>query len=443
MTPDALLALDRRHLWHPFTQAQTAPPPLAVKRGCGAVLTLADGREIVDLISSWWVTLHGHAEPAIAHAIAEQAETLEQVIFADFSHEPAVRLAARLAGLLPDGLSRVFFSDDGSTAVEVALKIALQSWRNQGQPGRTRILAFEGGYHGDTFGAMAAGRGSGFYEPFHDLLFPVTLLPYPETWIGDESVEAREAASLAVLDRWLDDHGTETAALILEPLVQGAGGMRICRPEFLRALASRLKAAGVLLIFDEVMTGFGRTGTLFACQRAGVVPDLICLSKGLTGGFLPLSATVCHDRLYEAFFGTGFDRAFAHGHSFTANPLGCAAALASMDLLETPECAARRARIESRHRDWLGGLEGHPRLTRPRGWGTIAAITLATGDTGYTAAIAPRLKRDFLEQGLLIRPLGPVIYLLPPYCISDEQLERGYGAIEAAAASPGIEAASR
>ncbi len=430
MTPDALLALDRRHIWHPFTQAQTAPPPLPVTNARGAVLTLADGREVIDLISSWWVTLHGHAEPAISRAIAEQAAKLEQVIFADFTHEPAIRLAARLTGLLPEGLTRVFYSDDGSTAVEVALKIAWQSWRNRGQPQRTHFLAFEGGYHGDTLGAMSAGQGSGFYQPFRELLYPVTLLPFPETWIGDPEAETKETASLAALDRWLEEHGAETAALILEPLVQGAGGMRMCRPEFLRALAQRLNSAGTLLIFDEVMTGFGRTGTLFACQRAGVTPDIICLSKGLTGGFLPLSATVCREGIYETFLAGSFDRAFAHGHSFTANPLGCAAALASMDLLNTPECAARRAAIEAHHQAWLTSLSGHPRLTRPRGFGTIAAVDLAGGETGYTATVAPLLKRAFLERGLLIRPLGPVIYLLPPYCVSPEQLTLAYRAIE-------------
>ena len=225
----------------------------------------------------------------------------------------------------------------------------------------------------------------------------------------------------------------ETAALIVEPLIQGAGGMRMCRPEFLAALAARLRAAGVLLIFDEVMTGFGRTGPHFACQRAGVTPDLICLSKGLTGGFLPLSATVCREELYEAFQDASFDRAFAHGHSFTANPLGCAAALASMDLLQSPDCAARRAHIEARHQGWLAGLKGHPRLIHPRGFGTVAAVDLAGDDAGYTSAIAPQLKRRFLERGLLIRPLGPVIYLLPPYCVTDEQLERGYRAIGEAA----------
>ena len=429
MTAVDLLALDRRHLWHPFTQAATAPVPLPVVSARGAVLTLADGREVVDLISSWWVTLHGHGEPAIAAAIAEQAAKLEQVIFADFTHEPAVRLAARLAGLLPNGLERVFFSDDGSTAVEVALKIALQYWRNRGQPGRGRLLAFEGGYHGDTFGAMAAGRGSGFYEPFQHLLFPVDLLPFPATWIGDPEVDAKEAASLAALDRHLEAHGADTAALIAEPLVQGAGGMRMCRPQFLAAVAARLKAAGVLLILDEVMTGFGRTGTLFACQRAGVTPDLICLSKGLTGGFLPLSATVCRQELYEAFLDPGFDRAFAHGHSFTANPLGCAAALASLDLLETPASAAARAHIAARHQDWLASLTDHPRLTRPRGLGTVAAVELADADAGYASSATATLKRRFLDAGLLLRPLGPVIYLLPPYRVTDAQLERGYRAI--------------
>ncbi len=429
LTQDDLLALDRRHIWHPFTQAETAPPALLVSRAKGAILTLADGRNVVDLISSWWVTLHGHAEPSIARAIAEQANTLEQLIFADFSHEPAIRLAARLAGLLPAGLTRVFFSDDGSTAVEVALKIAWQSWRNRGEPQRTNVLAFEGGYHGDTLGAMSAGQGSGFYEPFRSLLAPVTVLPYPATWIGDDEVEAKEAASLSALDRWLETHGAETAALIVEPLVQGAGGMRMCRPSFLGAVASRLKDAGILLIFDEVMTGFGRTGSLFACQQAGVTPDIICLSKGLTGGFLPLSATICREELYEAFLAGSFDRAFAHGHSFTANPLGCAAALASLDLLETPECAARRAAIAARHHSWLATLAGHPRLIHPRSLGTIVAVDLACDNAGYTSAVAPRLKRFFLDRNLLIRPLGPVIYLLPPYCIEDELLDLAYQAI--------------
>ena len=426
------IALDRRHVWHPFTQAQTAPEPLAVTHGKGVSLFTEDGREILDLISSWWVNLHGHAHPAIAGAIAEQAHRLEQVIFADFTHSPAARLAARLAEVLPGNLDRVFYSDNGSTAVEVALKLAWQFWRNKGEGQRRRFLAFEGSYHGDTFGAMAAGVGSGFYEPFHELLFAVDRMPYPTTWDDDPEVEAKEAAALEWLDRWLAANGAEMVAVIIEPLVQGASGMRFCRPEFLRAMAARVRAAGGLVIFDEVMTGFGRTGALFASQKAGVAPDLICLSKGLTGGFLPLSVTACGASIYEAFLGAGFDRAFAHGHSFTANPLGCAAALASLELTTSAETAANLARIEARHRAAIADLSNHPKLSRGRVMGTIAAIEV-TDAQGYTAVVGQTLKRFFLERGLLLRPLGPVIYLLPPYCVTDGQLDHAYAAIRDAA----------
>ncbi|WP_188261168.1 adenosylmethionine--8-amino-7-oxononanoate transaminase [Azospirillum tabaci] len=426
------VSLDRRHVWHPFTQAQTAPVPLAVTHGKGVSLFTEDGREILDLISSWWVNLHGHAHPAIAGAIAEQAHRLEQVIFADFTHSPAARLAARLAEVLPGGLDRVFYSDNGSTAVEVALKLAWQYWRNKGEGQRRRFLAFEGSYHGDTFGAMAAGVGSGFYEPFQELLFAVDRMPYPATWDGDPEVEAKEGAALDWLDRWLSANGAELVAVIIEPLVQGASGMRFCRPEFLRAMAARVRAAGGLVIFDEVMTGFGRTGALFASHKAGVAPDLICLSKGLTGGFLPLSVTACGASIYEAFLGAGFDRAFAHGHSFTANPLGCAAALASLDLTTSVETAANLARIEQRHRAAIADLSSHPKLSRGRVMGTIAAVEV-TDAQGYTAAVGQTLKRFFLERGLLLRPLGPVIYLLPPYCVTDGQLDRAYAAIRDAA----------
>lgn len=430
--PDELLALDRRHVWHPFTQAKTAPDSVLIRSGKGAVVYGADGKEYLDLVSSWWVNLHGHAHPYIADAIAEQAHKLEQVIFAGLTHEPAVRLAQRLTSLLPGDLNRVFYSDNGSTAVEVALKLALQYWRNLGRPERRRYLAFEGGYHGDTVGAMSVGASSGFFAPFKDLLFEVDVLPFPETWEGDAAVAEKEARCLSALDAYLDRRGDETAAVIIEPLVQGAGGMRMCRAEFLQALVQKLRAAGVLVIFDEVMTGFGRTGDLFACLSAGVTPDLICLSKGLTAGFLPLAATVCRDPIYEAFLDTGFDKAFAHGHSFTANPLGCAAGLASLDLLMKEETRARIAAIEARHRKHMARLAHHPKVTRPRVTGTIAALNVGVEDSGYAAAIGPRLKAFFLENGLLLRPLGEVIYFLPPYCISDSQLDRSYDTLERA-----------
>ena len=430
--PDELLALDRRHVWHPFTQAKTAPDSVLIRSGKGAVVYGADGKEYLDLVSSWWVNLHGHAHPYIADAIAEQAHKLEQVIFAGLTHEPAVRLAQRLTSLLPGDLNRVFYSDNGSTAVEVALKLALQYWRNLGRPERRRYLAFEGGYHGDTVGAMSVGASSGFFAPFKDLLFEVDVLPFPETWEGDAAVAEKEARCLSALDAYLDRRGDETAAVIIEPLVQGAGGMRMCRAEFLQALVQKLRAAGGLVIFDEVMTGFGRTGDLFACLKAGVTPDLICLSKGLTAGFLPLAATVCRDPIYEAFLDTGFDKAFAHGHSFTANPLGCAAGLASLDLLMKEETRARIAAIEARHRKHMARLAHHPKVTRSRVTGTIAALNVGVEDSGYAAAIGPRLKAFFLENGLLLRPLGEVIYFLPPYCISDSQLDRSYDTLERA-----------
>ena len=424
-----LLDLDRLHVWHPFTQAATADPPIPVVSGKGATLFTADGKEILDLISSWWVNLHGHAHPKIAQAIAAQASTLEQVIFADFTHGPAVTLADRLAGILPSGLTRAFFSDNGSTSVEVALKLAWQYWINSGKPERRRYLAFEGAYHGDTFGAMSAGASSGFYDPFRPLLFEVETIPFPETWDDDLEIDAKEAAALAVLDRWLDQYGHELAGFIAEPLLQGAAGMRMCRPGFMAQIVARIRLAGGLVIFDEVLTGFGRTGALFASRKIGVAPDLICLSKGLTGGFLPLSITMCTETIYQAFLGGGFDRAFAHGHSFTANPLGCAAALASLDLTLAPETAAAWARIEAKHREGMRQLSVLPQLKHFRITGTVAACDLDLPGTGYGAALGLTLKRHFLSRGLLIRPLGPVLYILPPYCITDAELDRAYAAI--------------
>jgi adenosylmethionine-8-amino-7-oxononanoate aminotransferase len=421
--------LDRQHVWHPFTQAQTAPDPIPITSAKGIRLYAEDGREFLDLISSWWVTLHGHAHPTIAAAIAKQAHTLEQVIFAGFTHQPAAQLAHELVQRLPAGLTRVFFSDDGSTAVEVALKMALQYWRNQGEVQRTRFLAFEGGYHGDTVGAMSVGRGSDFFSTYGSMLFEVGLLPYPQTWDGDADVVSKEQAALAVLDVYLAQHGETLAGVIIEPLVQGAAGMRMCRPEFLQQLAAKLRAAGILLIFDEVMTGFGRTGAMFAAIKAQVMPDLICLSKGLTAGFLPMSVTVASEAIYAAFLGENFDRALIHGHSFTANPLGCAAALASLQVFEDEQTLAKLPQIEAWHRQGLAQLAGHPAVQHVRVTGTIAAFDVITADAGYTSAVGAQLKAVFHERGLLLRPLGNVVYLLPPYCVTQDELALAYQTI--------------
>lgn len=420
------------HLWHPTTQVRTSPEPLQVRSARGCELELADGRRLLDAISSWWVTLHGHSEPAIAAAIARQALQLEQVIFANFSHVPAEQLATRLSALA--GLERLFFSDNGSTAVEVALKIAWQWWRNQeggsGQAGQRRqLIAFDGAYHGDTFGAMALGERSLFSAPYEPLLFAVARVPWPHThWQEDpQAVAQREQEALRALELALQ---TPTAAVILEPLIQGASGMRIVRPGFLRAVAERVKAAGALLIADEVMTGFGRTGDLFACRRAGIQPDLMALSKGLTGGFLPMGVTLASERLYQGFISEEPQATFFHGHSFTANPLGCAAALASLDLLQAnPE---RYQQFEVRHTPLLEELAEHPLVRRPRCLGTVAAFDLDAGEASYLNPIGKQLQRQCLEQGVYLRPLGNVVYLLPPLGISLSQLQRCYGALRQA-----------
>ena len=417
------------HLWHPTTQVATSPVPLQVARARGCVLELQDGRQLIDAISSWWVTLHGHAEPSIAAAIGRQALQLEQVIFANFSHQPAEQLATRLAALT--GLERLFFSDNGSTAVEVALKIAWQWWRNQGSD-RRQLIAFEGAYHGDTFGAMAVGDRSVFTAPFNDLLFDVARISWPHTHWGDATVEEREAQALQQLEQAL---AVPTAAVILEPLIQGAAGMHMVRPSFLRAVQERAQAHGALLIADEVMTGFGRTGALFGCQRAGLKPDLMALSKGLTGGFLPMGATMASERLYRGFISETPEQTFFHGHSFTANPLGCAAALASLDLLQHDP--VRYQQFNTRHIPLLEELAQLPLVKRIRCQGTVAAFELDAGSTSYLNPIGKQLQRHCLDHGVYLRPLGNVVYLLPPLSISDAQLEQCYAAIRS-----GIEALS-
>jgi adenosylmethionine-8-amino-7-oxononanoate aminotransferase len=416
------------NLWHPSTQVALADPPLRVVAGRGVWLELEDGRELIDGISSWWVTLHGHGEPSIAAAIAAQASRLEQVIFANFRHPASERLAERLSALT--GLPRLFFSDNGSTAVEVALKIAWQWWRNQGAP-RSRLIAFEGGYHGDTMGAMALGERSLFTAPFDSLLFEVARAPWPATWWDDDAAERKEVEALDQLERLLE---TPTAAVILEPLLQGASGMRQVRPGFLREVERRVRQAGALLIADEVLMGFGRGGALFASTLAGLTPDLMALSKGLTGGFLPMGVTMASERLHAGFIGTDPALTLYHGHSFTANPLGCAAALASLDLLlARPD---RHEGFAARHQPLLAELARRPGVRRPRLQGTIAAFDLIPPQRaepeGYLNPIGRQLQRRLLREGVFLRPLGNVVYLLPPLCISDAELRRCYAALDIA-----------
>jgi adenosylmethionine-8-amino-7-oxononanoate aminotransferase len=420
-TAGALLAADGRHVWHPYTQHLHAAPPVPVVRAEGAYLYDAAGRRIFDAISSWWVTLHGHAQPEIAEAIATQARTLEQVIFAGCTHEPAVRLAERLTRIAPGAgtLTRVFFSDDGSTAVEAGVKMALQYWSNRGEP-RRLVAALDHAYHGDTFGAMSVSARGVYTAAFDPYLFEVARLPDPS---------ADPDATLAAFEALLHARGRDLAALIVEPLVLGAGGMRMWHETTLRAIADRCAEHRVLLIADEVMTGFGRTGALFACGRAGVAPDILCLSKGITGGFLPLGATMASEAVYAAFLSDDRRRTLFHGHSYTANPLACAAALASAALVESAASAEARARIEAAHGREIVRIAAHPIVRSPRVLGTIAAFDIASPERGYLASVGQALASFALAEGVLLRPLGDTCYLLPPYATTDDDLAHAYDVI--------------
>ncbi len=410
------------NLWPPFTQIASSPPPQRVIKGSGAMLYLENCDPLIDAISSWWVTLHGHSHPYIGNAISQQAKDLEQVIFADFVHPQAEKLANRLSDLT--GLQRLFFSDNGSTAVEVALKIACQFWHNQGKP-RNQIIAFNGAYHGDTFGAMALGERNLFSKPFENMLFPVKRIPWPSTWWGDENFEDHEQIALNELEIAL---GTPTAALVLEPLVQGAGGMAMVRPAFLKQIESLVRQSETLLIADEVLTGFGRCGSLFAFEQADIKPDLISLSKGLTGGFLPLGVTMSSEEIYQAFVGENPELTLWHGHSFTANPLGCAAANASLDLLtESPDSYLN---FESRHLKHLKELSENPKIKKVRLKGTIAAFEVnGSEESGYLNPSGKIIKEVAKSHGVFLRPLGQVIYLMPPLCITESELKKCYSAI--------------
>ncbi|WP_020605602.1 adenosylmethionine--8-amino-7-oxononanoate transaminase [Spirosoma spitsbergense] len=406
---------DRAVVWHPFTQMQTAPLPVPIVRGEGSVLYGADGREYLDMISSWWVNLHGHAHPHIAQRLSEQLNTLEHVIFAGFTHQPAVELAERLLAILPPNQAKVFYSDNGSTAVEVALKMAFQYWHNLGQP-RRKVVALENAYHGDTFGAMAVGGRSAFSAPFAPFLFDVDFLPAPVA--GQEQ---------AVLEQAKELFSDDVAAFIVEPLVQGSGGMIMYEPETLDALFSLARQYGVLIIADEVMTGFGRTGKLFASDYLREKADLMCLSKGLTGGTMALGVTTCTQAIYDAFLSTDKLRTLFHGHSFTANPLACAAALASMDLLLLDETQVAIRRIAQKNSTFAQRLATYSTVGNIRQRGTLLAFDLMVGEeTSYFNTIRD-VAYDFLTaRGVLMRPLGNVLYLMPPYCTTDEQLDYTY-----------------
>lgn len=402
-------------LWHPFTQHALEGREIFIDHAKGASLFTKDGREILDGISSWWVNTHGHCHPAIVKAVQEQAEKLEQVIFAGFTHDPAEQLADALMQFTSHAFDHVFLSDSGSTAVEVALKMAIGKHAHAGKP-RHIIVALDDGYHGDTFGSMAAGAPSIFNSIYKPFLFSVERLPFPE--------KNHEEKTILAFKSLLEKNGRDIAALILEPLVLGAGGMKIYAPFVLKALYELCQQYGVLLIADEVMTGFGRTGTRFACQQAGITPDIICLSKGITGGFLPLGATLCSAAIYNAFYVKDKSRTFWHSSSYTGNALSCAAAVANLKLWHDTDTDAQIMQLAQRQTKQLQLIAAHPLATQPRQCGTLIAFDVCHSSKGYLSSVAKPLYTYFLQHNILLRPLGDTVYVLPPYCIREDELAR-------------------
>ncbi len=406
-------------VWHPFTQHALEPPMKHVRSAGGAYLIDEDNRIVLDAISSWWVITHGHRHPTIMEAIRRATEHYDQVIFAEFTHEPAETLANGLIELAPQGLERVFYSDSGSTAVEVALKMALGYFSNLGQS-RDRIVVMEHSYHGDTIGTMSAGERGVFNAAYEPLLFDVDSLPFPEPESEQRTFDAFET---------LCRSGT-VAALIIEPLILGAGGMKIYGPGVLSELRKIATQYDVLLIADEVMTGWGRTGTIFACEQARVAPDILCTSKGLTGGAVPLAATLCTAAIFDAHLSTDRRKTFFHSSSYTANPIACAAGVANLSIWRNEPVTDRIKTLQTSHERSLRRFKEDKRFNDVRQIGTITALDLVVSATGYLAEVGPRIRRLFRERDLLIRPLGNVIYLMPPYCITSEALGQAYDAID-------------
>ena len=442
---DALRARDLAVLWHPCTQMAEHPhalPLVPIQRGRGAWLVGADGRRYLDAVSSWWTNLFGHAEPRIAEAIARQARTLEHVIFAGFSHEPGLQLAEALLRVAPPGLARVFYADNGSAAVEVALKMSFHSFANRGQHQRTRFVSLTGGYHGETLGALSMGDLPLYRRVYAPLLLEPLFAPSPDAYESEpgESAEACALRRADALSAIFDRHAGEICALILEPLVQCAGGMRMHHPTYLRRAREICDLHGAHLIADEIAVGFGRTGTLFACEQAGIAPDFLCLSKGLTGGFLPMSAVLTTAAVYDCFLDESRERAFLHSHSYTGNPLGCAAALASLAIFESEPVLQRNRETAGTMREFASRFVDHPNVAEVRQTGMILAIELVADKATRTPFASAdkrglRAYRAGLEHGAVLRPLGEVLYWMPPYCVTWEDLHHLAGATEAAIAA--------
>jgi len=419
-----LAARDRKVIWHPFTPQKNMSSPIAITHGKGTLLFDEQNNSYIDAISSWWVTLHGHAHPYIAEKLYQQALQLEQVIFAGFTHEPAVALAERLLQILPANFSKIFYSDNGSTSTEVAIKMAIQYWWNQ-QPvtsnqlpvARTKVLAFTNAYHGDTFGAMSVSDRSVFTLAFHELLFEVIFIDVPD----EHNIENIKSI--------IEQQHQNIAAFIYEPLVQGAGGIKMYEARWMNELLRFVQSKNIICIADEVMTGFGRTGKLFASELMQCKPDIICLSKGLTGGTMALGVTACSNKIYEVYVQDDKLKTFFHGHSFTANPLACTAALASLDLLLQKECLQKIEWIAQQHKGFIQQLQDKKNIKNIRCLGTIVAFEITEGNDEYLNDISNVITQQCLQEGIYLRPLGNTVYIMPPYCITAEELYKVYTVI--------------
>ena len=416
----SLAERDKAIIWHPYTQMKTVADPVGIVRGEGVYLIDETGKKYIDAVSSWWVNLHGHSHPHIAKRVSEQLHTLEHAIFAGFTHSPAIELAEGLLGILPANQAKIFYSDNGSTAVEVALKMCLQYWSNKGEP-RKKVLAFNNSYHGDTFGAMAVSARSAFTAPFESLLFDVVYVDTPN------------AENIDHLKAQISNFKSQISSFIYEPLVQGSAGMLMYGAKYLDELLDHCRQNNVFLIADEVMTGFGRTGKIFASDYLTNTPDIVCLSKGLTGGTMALGVTSCTQQIFDAFLSEDKLKTFFHGHSFTANPIACAAAIASLELTLAPENLENIRRISDSHSRFAQKISGHRKLRDIRQTGTILAFEWETeGNSSYFSGLRDNLYVYFLNEGIILRPLGNIIYILPPYCITNQQLDFIYSKIEEA-----------
>ena len=414
---------DQEYIWHPFTPQKNMPSPLAITHAKDTLLFDENNNAYIDAVSSWWVTLHGHAHPYIAEKLYQQALRLEQVIFAGFTHQPAVELAERLLQILPDNFSKIFYSDNGSTSTEVSLKMAIQYWWNKkleagSEKSKIKVLAFNNSYHGDTFGAMSVSDRSVFTMAFHELLFEVIFIDTP-----DEN-------NIGEIKKTIEQYADEIAAFIYEPLVQGAGGMKMYDVFWMNELLHFIQQKNIIRIADEVMTGFGRTGKLFASEYMTCKPDIICLSKGLTGGTMALGVTACSQKIYDAYVNDDKLKTFFHGHSFTANPLACTAALASLDLWFQNHCIKKIGWIEEQNLSFVQRLQSKQNIKNVRVLGTIAAFEITQGKDEYLNDISAIITSKCLAEGVYIRPLGNTVYIMPPYCITEDELNKVYDVIE-------------